>query len=158
MYEPSLLALLASGAVSVDIDVSFVAQFVMFAGFVVLMKPLVFDPLIRVFEERERRTTGAIAEARKLDERAIELKNDLEERLDGVRQEARVHRDKLRTQAIKLEAEMLAEARVVANRLVEQGKTKVAGEIERIATELESQRQGLAADIASRVLGREVRS
>jgi F-type H+-transporting ATPase subunit b len=152
------ITLLASGGgVSVDIDATFLAQFVLFACFVVIMKPLMFDPLIRLFEERDRRTAGAIAEARKLDERAVRLKEEVDRRLGDVRREAEALRDKLRAEAAKREAEMLAAARVEANRTVEQGKAKVAAEIEHIAQQLEAERRALAADVASRVLGREVR-
>jgi F-type H+-transporting ATPase subunit b len=151
------ITLLASGGVSVDIDATFLAQFVLFACFVLIMKPLMFDPLIRVFEERDRRTAGAIAEARKLDEQAVGLKHEVDQRLDGVRRDAAGHRDRLRAEAAKREAEMLAAARVAANRKVDQGKAEVTQEIARIAGQLETERHGLAATIASRVLGREVR-
>ena len=155
LFSMTLLA--SGGGVSVDIDATFLAQFVLFACFVVIMKPLMFDPLIRLFEERDRRTAGAIAEARKLDERAVRLKEEVDRRLADVRREADALRDKLRAEAAKREAAMMAAARVEANRTVEQGKAKVAAEIEHIARQLEAGRPALAADVASRVLGREVR-
>lgn len=158
MYGPIPIALLASGgAVSVDVDATVIVQFVLFACFVVIMKPLIFDPLIRVFEERERRTAGAVVAARQLDERAIELKHEVEQRLDGVRREATAHRDRLRHETSKLESEQLAQARREANARIERGKAAVAGEVTRIRQELERQRQALAAEIATRVLGREVK-
>jgi F-type H+-transporting ATPase subunit b len=148
---------LASGGVSVDFDITVVAQFVLFTAFVLLMKPLVFDPLIRLFEERERRTTGAVASARALDEKAIALKNEVEGRLDEVRREAAAKRDQLRAEAARLEAEMLAAAREAANRTAAEGKAKVAAEIDRVAHELQAGRAAMAAEVASRVLGREVK-
>jgi len=157
MRELFPLSLLASGGVSVDLDATFVAQFVLFACFVVVMKPLMFDPLIRVFEERDRRTAGAIAQAHELDQRADELKQEVDRGLEGVRREAVEHRDRLRAEAAKREAAMLAAARVAAAKTVDQGKAEVGQEIERIRRELETERQRLAAEVASRVLGREVR-
>ena len=63
MSQASPLHLFAS-AISLEISAVFVAQFLLFGLFIVLLKPLLFDPLIKVFEERERRTEGAKAEAR----------------------------------------------------------------------------------------------
>jgi F-type H+-transporting ATPase subunit b len=157
MSELFPISLLASGGASVDLDATFVAQFVMFACFVVVMKPLLFDPLIRVFEERDRRTAGAIAQARELGLRADELKQEVERGLQSVRREAAQHRDRLRAEAAEREAAMLAAARVAAAKTVDQGKAKVGAEIDRIRRELETDRQKLAAEVASRVLGREVR-
>jgi F-type H+-transporting ATPase subunit b len=154
LFAPSLLA---AGGVSVDLDATFVAQFLLFACFVVIMKPLLFDPLIRVFEERDRRTAGAVARAHELEEQADQLKQEVDRRLGGVRREAAEHRDRLRAEAAKREAALLAEARVAAAKTVDQGKAQVAAEIARIGRQLEAERQRLAADVASRVLGREVR-
>ena len=157
MHELVPFRLLAAGGVSVDLDASFLAQFVLFACFVLIMKPLMFDPLIRLFEERERRTTGAIAQARKLDEKAVRLRREVDERLGGVRREAAQQRDRLRAEAAKHEAELLAAARTAAGQRVTVGKAKVAQELGQVARELATERQPLAAAIASRVLGREVR-
>lgn len=157
MHDLMALPLVASGGVTVDIDLTFLAQLVMFTGFIILMKPLIFDPLLRLFEERERRTAGAVAEARDMDEQAIELKQDYDRKFEGVRREAAVDRERLRGEAKKLESEMMADARGAMTKTLENGQTKVAAEIGRVRQELDQQRQSLAADIASRVLGREVK-
>ena len=65
--------LFASGDIVVDFDLSFVAQVLLFTFFVVLLKPLLFDPLMKVFEEREKRIEGAKAEARDMDKQAADL-------------------------------------------------------------------------------------
>ena len=158
MRELFPLALLASGGgVSVDIDITFLAQLIMFAGFIVIMKPLVFDPLIGLFEAREKQTTGAIADARQLEDRAAALSRQVDAELDEVRREAAKHRDALRAEAAKVEAAMLADARLVAADTVARGKAKVGQDIELIRAELVQQRDGLAAQIATRVLRREVK-
>ena len=156
MRELLASSLVASGGVSVDADITVLAQLVMFTGFIVLMKPLIFDPLLRLFEERERRTAGAIAEAREMDEEAISLKRDYDTKFDGIRREASLERERLRGENTKLESEMMATARTAAATTLDEGKSKVEVEIDRIRKELAEQRQTLAADIASRALGREV--
>src|SRR5262245_61344456 len=62
-----------ASAINLALDLTFLAQFVLFGVFVTFLKPLLFDPLLKVFEERERRTEGAKEEARQMDAEAGEL-------------------------------------------------------------------------------------
>lgn len=149
--------LLASGAdIVVDFDLSFVAQCLLFTFFVVLLKPLLFDPLMKVFEEREKRTEGAKAEARDMDKQAAELLTQYEAELEKIRREASRDREELRAETAKLEANIMAEARAETAKILDAGKAKIAAEMEQLRTELAAQTPVLAAQIASRVLGREV--
>jgi F-type H+-transporting ATPase subunit b len=144
------------GGVSLDFDMTFVAQMVIFAIFIIIVKPLLFDPLMKLFEERERRTEGAKALARRMDERAGELLRRYEGELDAVRRVAAEERDKLRAEAQRLEAQILADARAEAAKLVEEGKKKLDAERKTIRAELSARAPQIARDIASRVLGREL--
>ncbi len=154
-----LVPLLASGGVTVDFTVfTFAAQFVLFILFMLVMKPLVFQPLVRVFEERERRTAGAIQEARQMDDQAIALKQELDRKMDGIRRKAAVDRDRYRNQIKALEAETMESARQAVDEKLTAGQSRIGQEIGGIRQELEAQRRQLAADIASRVLGREVKA
>lgn len=152
------MPMFASGAIQLDLNVTAVAQFILFTAFVVLMKDLIFDPLIRVFEERERRTAGAIDDARDLDERALELKAKVDARLEEVRRDAAADRERARSKLKKMEGELLGAAREAATEKLTAGLGKVDAEAATIRKDLDGQRGTLAAEIASRVLGRGVRS
>ena len=156
--QPALMnPLFASGAVTVDLDLTFVAHFILFTAFVVLMKDLVLDPLLKVFDERERRTRGAIEGAREMDEQAIALKQDFEGKLEGVRREAAVDRERVRRRVKKAESELMDSARAKVAEKLKTGTIEITSEVERIRKDLETQQSKLASEIASRVLGREVR-
>lgn len=146
-----------SSAVTVDLDPTFIAHFVLFAAFVVLMKDLIFDPLLKVFEERERRTAGAIDEARGMDEQALALKQELDGKLEGIRREAAVDREQVRERVQKIESALLAESQRAMAAALDAGMAKIHQEAAAIRAELEAQRGPLAAEVASKVLGREVR-
>ena len=85
-------------AVNLDFDLTFVVQMVAFSVLVIILKPLLFDPLMKLFEERERRTEGAKLLARKMDERAGELLQRYETELETVRRAAAEEREKLRAE------------------------------------------------------------
>ncbi len=148
----------ASSAVSIDFDLTFLAHFVLFTTFVLVMKPLAFDPLIRLFEERERRTEGARVDARAMDARAAELLGKYEAELARVRREAGAEREKLRLEAAQMEARILGEARIEAQKILDDGQKTLQAELVRLRGELDRGQGGLAKEIATRILGREVHS
>ncbi len=147
---------LFASAIQLELTAVFIAQFVLFGLFVSILKPLLFDPLLRVFEERERRTEGAKAEARAMDAEAGELLQRYEAELAKVRREAGVERDRLRAETAKLEAKIMAEARAETATIIEEGKARIAAEVAELRRELEAQKPELAAQIAARILSREV--
>jgi F-type H+-transporting ATPase subunit b len=142
--------------VNLDFDLTFLAHLVAFAVLVMILKPLLFDPLMKLFEERERRTEGAKLLARKMDEKAGELLQRYEAELEAVRRTATEERELLRTEGSKLEAQILAEGRAEVAKLIEQGRARLEADRRVLRAELSTRAADIARDIASRVLGREV--
>ena len=58
-----------------------------------MLKPLLFDPVLKVFSLREERTEGARATARELQEKAGELLQKYEKELERVHQVAAEERE-----------------------------------------------------------------
>lgn len=150
--------LFAASDVNIDIDLSFVVQIVLFAFFVVVMKPILFEPLMKVFEAREKMTGGARGDAREMDQQASELVKKFDSAVEEVRQAAGKERDKLRAEAVALEAEILANAKAQSTAIIESGRARIREEMAQLRSELEAARPALAEQIASKVLGREVQS
>ena len=149
--------LLAAGGIDIDVNATVLVQTVLFFAFMMFMKPLIFDPLLRVFEERERRTAGAVDRARGMDEKAIALKNEADQKLDATRREAGAEREANRAALAKQRSEQTESARQAASEKLDGGMKKVEAEVSQIRKDLETERKTLAAEIASRVLGREVK-
>ncbi len=145
-----------SGGVKFDLDRTFVIQMVLFMGLIVVLKPLLFDPVLRIFEQRELRTDGARAEARRMQEEAGELLRRYEQELERINQVAAEERERLRAETARLEAEILDEARDLTTRVVEEGRDKIEKEVGAIRFDLGKQSERLASELATRVLGREV--
>ena len=51
----SSFSALAEGGVNVDLDATFVVQIALFVVLLLILKPVLFDPMMRLFEEREER-------------------------------------------------------------------------------------------------------
>ena len=148
----------APQAISVDFDATFLVQFVLFAGLTLVLKPLLFDPMLKLFEERERRIDGAKLEARKIDEKSASALTKYETEMAKARAAANAERDQLRAEALRKEQEILGTVRAAAARTLDDGKKAALSEAERVRATLKAQSGVLARDLAGRVLGREVQS
>lgn len=151
-----LASRLFASTISVDFDATFIAQFILFTAFILVLRPLLFDPLLKVFAERERRTEGARGRSRDIDAKVIELSKQYDAELDKVRVEANQERERLRREAKEIEAKIMDGARTDVARILENGKTRITAEVEQMKKDLAQAQPTHAADIASRVLGREV--
>lgn len=157
VIDNPMLGAAMSGGISIDFDKTFVLQMGIFALLIIVLKPLLFDPLLRVFEEREKRTDGARADARAMQEEAGQLLRRYESELERVHRVAAEERDHLRAETTKLEASILGDARAVSTRMVEEGRKKIETEVNSIRFDLGRQTEQISREVAARVLGREVR-
>lgn len=142
-------------APSVDFDFTVVYAAAVFSALIVLLKPLLFDPVLRVFELREQRTEGAKAEARAMQEKAGELLRKYERELERINQVAAEQRDRLRAETVKLEAEIFEEARKATASIVEEGRQRIEREMAVLRRDLSGEADRIARDVATTLLGRE---
>jgi F-type H+-transporting ATPase subunit b len=142
--------------ISVDFDATFLVQLALFVGLTLFLKPMLFDPMLKLFEERERRTDGAKLLARRIDEKSGEALAKYEEAMAKARATAAGERDKVRAEGLKREQEILASVRASTAKVVEDGKRAAHAEADRARTALDASKNTLAQDLATRVLGREV--
>ncbi|MGC4091467.1 MAG: ATP synthase F0 subunit B [Polyangiaceae bacterium] len=145
-----------SGGVTLDFDNTVILQAALFTVLILLLRPLLFDPMLRVFALREERTDGARATARELQEKAGELLTKYENELSRVTRSAAEERDKLRAETARLEAEIMREAREAVGKIIEQGRKSIEAEVEKVRFDLGRESERTAQLIVSRVLGREV--
>jgi len=150
------LANVPLASVTIDLNKTVLLQMVIFAVLIVVLKPLLFDPILKVFALREEKTDGARERARKLQLKAGDLLTRYEKELERINHAAAVERDKARTETAKLEAEILNEAREVTQRVEREGRERIQHEVTQLRTELQKQSGSMAREIAGRVLGREV--
>jgi F-type H+-transporting ATPase subunit b len=148
---------LAPQAINVDVDLTFLVPLVMIVALIFVLKPVLFDPMLRLFEERERRTEGAKAQARRVDEKSTTALAKYEAEMAAARMSANAERDKIRAQALAREQQILTGVRQVTAKVIEEGKRNARTEAERIRKSLNSQTTETARELATRVLGREVR-
>lgn len=147
----------AAGAVEVDINPTLVLmQLGLVTVLMLVLKPVLFDPLLAVFEKREGMVEGTLKQARDLDDKAADIKLQVDARLGEVIKVASEERDKLRNEAARRDAEALAKTRAEMASILEQGRRELSFEAAALEASLRGEVSALSREVASRVLGREV--
>jgi F-type H+-transporting ATPase subunit b len=149
---------LVEGGVTVDLDATLLIQLVLFVVLIVVLKPMLFDPMMRLFEEREKRIEGTRREANKEDERSAKALAKYEGILAQARAAGATERDVLRAESARKEAELMADVRKNIASTLDRGRTSITGEAQVARQQLGAEATTLGQQIASRVLGREVSS
>jgi F-type H+-transporting ATPase subunit b len=150
--DPRLVAF--SGGVSLDFDNTVILQALLFTLLLLILKPLLLDPMLRIFALREQKTEGEKATARELQEKAGELLERYERELGRVAEVANKERERLRTETTKLETEIMREAREATARIIEEGRKRIESEVNAIQFQLGRESEKTSELIVERVLGR----
>lgn len=149
----------AEGGVEVDLAPKAVfGMVVLFVVLLIVLKPLLFEPMLKLFEERERRIDGAKKTARDLDTASAEALAKYESAMADARGTANAERERIRAEGTRAENEILGKVRVQTAELLEDGKRKAEAEAAEVRVALRAESAQLAREVASRVLGREVQS
>ena len=143
-------------AVTVDIDWTVLGQMALFFVLMVVLKPVLYDPMLKLFAEREERTDKVRDRARKIDDESAEARSTFERAMADARAAADVERDKIRAEAVKTENEIMAKVRASTSKTLDDGRKAREAEVARVRQHLDTSSAELARDLAGRVLGREV--
>ena len=143
-------------AVNVDFDKTVFVQMAIFALLIAVLKPVLFDPMLRLFALREERTDGARKNAREMQERAAEILSNYDAEVAKVRTEAGQERETLRKETARLEAQILADAHSRAESITAQGRERVAREVQEFQSQLAAHSAAVEDELVAAVLGRKV--
>ena len=119
-----------------------------------ILNTVLYRPLRAVIAKRKEKIEGDHGQARGLQQQIDEKMASYQERLQAARVKGNEERAILRAAASKEEAEILGAARLVATEKLQQLKARVATEADAARTALRSDVDALAAQVASRILGR----
>jgi F-type H+-transporting ATPase subunit b len=148
----------APQAISVDFDATFVVSLVLFTALTFALKPLLFDPMLKLFEEREKLIDGAKAQARHIDEKSATALATYEAEMAKARAAGNLERERIRAEGLKRQQDLLASVRQATAKTIDSGRRAAQAEADRVRAALDADTKALARDLAGRVLGREVQS
>lgn len=138
----------------IEINWTIALQFVNFLVLMGLLHVLLFRPVRALLAERKATIDGGHGRARELKEQIEAKMARYQEQLQLAKQQGNEEKAALRSAAAKEEAEILGAAHEVATDRLKSIRERVAGEADKARSALQAEANGLAAQVATRVLGR----
>ena len=122
----------------------------------VLFKKYLFKPVTEILEKRQAEIEGHYQEAQQAETDAKAMKADYESKMAGARQEADRVIKTATESANAMSASIVEDARTQADQLKRRAQTEIELERRRAFDEVKGELSGIALDIASQVIEREV--
>ena len=136
---------------------TFLAQICNLMIQLVIFKKLLLNPVKKVIAERKAKADSQIADAEKLRTEAEAMKAEYEQNLQNARNEAnQIVASAQKTAAARSE-ELLGEARAQAAALKQKAEADIAQERKKAVNEVKDEIGGMAMEIASKVVEREIK-
>ena len=136
---------------------TFVAQICNLMIQLVIFKKLLLNPVKKVIAERKAKADSQIADAQKLRTEAEAMKAEYEQNLQNARTEANQIVAAAQKTATARSEELLGEARAQAAALKQKAGADIAQERKKAVNEVKDEIGGMAMEIASKVVEREIR-
>jgi F-type H+-transporting ATPase subunit b len=136
---------------------TFVAQICNLMIQLVIFKKLLLNPVKKVIAERKAKADSQIADAQKLRTEAEAMKAEYEQNLQNARTEANQIVAAAQKTAAARSEELLGEARAQAAALKQKAEADIAQERKKAVNEVKDEIGGMAMEIASKVVEREIR-
>ncbi len=119
-----------------------------------LLNTLIFKPILRVIEARQRAVSDARTLAQSASDRAIAATTEFTQRLNAARSEVYRQMDETRRAALEARAALVGETRATVERELGEATRRVQQQSADARATLERDAETLAGAIVSRVLGR----
>ena len=126
-------------------------------GLLVIFKKLLLNPVKKVIAERKAKADSQIADAEKLRTEAEAMKAEYEQNLQNARTEANQIVAAAQKTAAARSEELLGEARAQAAALKQKAEADIAQERKKAVNEVKDEIGGMAMEIASKVVEREIK-
>lgn len=150
-----LTALLSEGSI-IDLDGTIWIQLGLFAVAFLIFRPLIFRPMVALFEAREHAIEGSKLEALRLQDEAAAEDQEFDVEMRRLRLQAGEERDRLRAEGKRLERTVLDRVREETDKQLADADQQLATEAARLSAEIDGTVSALAKQIASKMLNREV--
>jgi len=134
----------------------FLAQVVNFAIVFAVLYWFAFKPLAKIMSERSGKIGKSLADAKKIEEKLVETKQDYNRELAEAKKQANLILEKAGREADARKAEMVARAKEEIGQIINQEKQKMQVEKARTLKEIKKEVVELVVAVAEKVLGKKV--
>ena len=136
-----------------DINGWFFVQLANFVILLVVLNTIVFKPFLRLFQEREDNTSGALEKARALDKEKDGILAQIDEKLGEARGKARKSFEELSSEGIEAQRTALEAAQNEAVEINRKAKADLEAASEKASASLKSDIEKFAKQIVEKLVG-----
>jgi F-type H+-transporting ATPase subunit b len=140
----------------ISLDISILYQVVLFVILLLVLNRVLFQPYLRLLEEREQRTSGAQHDSSDLEREAGQLRVQYEEKISQARAAGYAAKEEVLRRAQLEREKVLAEAREDASQILERSRQELAAALARERQLANAEAAALATEMANKALGRKV--
>ena len=140
----------------ISLDISILHQIILFIVLGLILNKILFQPYLRLLEERERRTIGAEHDSADLEHEGARLRAQYEEKIAQAQTAAYTAKDAILQEARQQREKILGQARAEAASKLEQARREIALALEKEKALAAAETATVAGEMVSKVLGRKV--
>ena len=139
-----------------EFAIEFAIQLVLFLSSFLVMKLLVFKPLLELFHIREEKTIGLKHEAEEAKQKATKIKTDYEAFIKAEHKKTSLWMDDEKKKVAEEESKIIQTARDEAGEKLDGLRTQIKSEVDKARGELTPLISDFASRIASKLVGKTV--
>jgi len=140
----------------ISLDISILHQIILFIVLGLILNKILFQPYLRLLEERERRIIGAEHDSADLEHEGARLRAQYEEKIAQAQTAAYAAKDAILQEARQQREKILGQARAEAASKLEQARREIALALEKEKALAAAETATVAGEMVSKVLGRKV--
>ena|SRR5262245_34267948 len=140
----------------ISLDISILYQIILFIVLWLILSKILFQPYLRLLDERERKTTGAQHDSADLEHEGARLRAQYQEKITQAQATGYAAKDAILQDARQQREKVLAEARQQASQTLERVRGEIAAAMEQEKRLAAAEVATVAGEMASKVLGRRV--
>jgi F-type H+-transporting ATPase subunit b len=140
----------------ISLDISIVYQAILFVILWLVLNKILFQPYLKLLEEREHKTTGAEQDSDDLERQGAQLRAQYQEKIAEAQSAGYAAKDAIVRAAREERERVLGRARQEAANYLERVRQEIAAAVEREKRLASAEAAAVAADMVSKVLGRKV--
>ena len=133
-----------------------IAQWCNLLILMLLVKKFLFKPVVNILQQRQDEVDKIYADANKAKDEAKTLRADYENRLASAKEEAGEIVRSATATAQRKSVEIVDEAQAKVNAMMARAEAEIAQEKKKAINEIKDEISGMAVDIASKVVEREI--
>jgi F-type H+-transporting ATPase subunit b len=140
----------------ISLDYSVVYQIILFLVLWIILRKILFQPYLRLLEERERKTTGAQHDSLELEHEGARLRAQYEEKIAQAKAAGYASKEAILQEARRERERILTQAREEAMKLLEGMRREVESQMQKERQLAAVEARIIAQEMVSKILGRKV--